>query len=214
MAEDECILALDEGIIETVDLSEENLASTKERLAGELGGMLPYLIIIFCFTGSMYPAIDLAAGEKERGTMQTLLCAPVSPVEIVTGKFFAVWITSLIAAFANIVSLGTTVMRILPGESISVSPAALLLAFAMLLPVTFFITAVFLAGRLFGPMPASAIGFATLTPPRYRVRSPRADRACQARIPDSAGRAHPPVAGHRRTTTSTGRSSAQTPSSV
>jgi len=43
------------------------------------------------------------------------------------------------------VSLGVTVMRILPGDAISVSPSTLLLAFAMLLPVTLFITAIFLA---------------------------------------------------------------------
>ena len=34
--------------------------------------------ILLCFTGAMYPAIDLTAGEKERGTMETLLCSPVS----------------------------------------------------------------------------------------------------------------------------------------
>ena len=67
--------------------------------------------------GGFYPAIDLTAGEKERGTMQTLLCAPVSPVEIVAGKYLAVWVTSLIAALANVVSLGTTVARILPVSS-------------------------------------------------------------------------------------------------
>jgi sodium transport system permease protein len=81
--------------------------------------------------------------------MQTLLCAPVSPIEIVTGKYLAVWVTSLIAALANVVSLGTTVMRILPVSSISISLPTLALAFAMLLPVTLFITAVFLAVAAF-----------------------------------------------------------------
>lgn len=56
---------LDPDIIETVRIQKQNLATEKEKLADVLGGLLPYLFIIFCFMGSMYPAIDLAAGEKE-----------------------------------------------------------------------------------------------------------------------------------------------------
>ena len=80
-------LDLDIAIIETVDVTEMNLATSKEKVADVIGGFLPYLFILFCFMGSMYTAIDLAAGEKERGTLETLLTSPVSRFHILLGKF-------------------------------------------------------------------------------------------------------------------------------
>jgi sodium transport system permease protein len=71
-------LKIDESVMKVVNLRQENIASAKEKIAGVIGGFLPYLFIIFCFLGSMYPAIDLAAGEKERGTLETLLTSPAS----------------------------------------------------------------------------------------------------------------------------------------
>jgi sodium transport system permease protein len=149
VSERERTLGLVKGFSLGLDIRAANVAQEARRSGQILGLFLPFLLVTMSLLGGFYPAIDLTAGEKERGTMQTLLCAPVSPAEIVTGKYIAVWVTSLIAAFANVVSLGTTVMRILPGDSISVSPSTLLLAFAMLLPVTLFITAVFLAVAAF-----------------------------------------------------------------
>ena len=149
VAERERALGLVGGFALGLDIRATNVAPEARRSGQILGLFLPFLLVTMSLLGGFYPAIDLTAGEKERGTMQTLLCAPVSPIEIVTGKYIAVWVTSLIAALANVVSLGATVMRILPGDAISVSPSTLLLAFAMLLPVTLFITAVFLAVAAF-----------------------------------------------------------------
>ena len=149
VAERERARGLAEGFALGLDVRATNVAHEARQSGQMLGLFLPFLLVTMSLLGGFYPAIDLTAGEKERGTMQTLLCAPVSPVEIVTGKYLAVWVTSLIAALANIVSLGTTVMRILPVSSISVSLSTLALAFAMLLPVTLFITAVFLAVAAF-----------------------------------------------------------------
>lgn len=132
-----------------LDVQETNVAPENRRAGQILGLFLPFLLVTMSLLGGFYPAIDLTAGEKERGTMQTLLCAPVSSLEIVTGKYLAVWVTSLIAAFANVVSLGATMMRILPGDSISMAPSTFAMAFVMLLPVTLFITAVFLAVATF-----------------------------------------------------------------
>jgi sodium transport system permease protein len=62
------------------------LTRPDEILGRMMGGLLPYILIIFCFLGCMYPALDLGAGEKERGTMETLLTAPASRIEIVLGS--------------------------------------------------------------------------------------------------------------------------------
>ena len=81
-------------------------AAPPEKVGGALvGGLVPYIIIILCFTGAMYPGIDLTAGEKERGTMETLLCSPVARLDIVLGKFLLVLTGSLAAMFFSIVSM-------------------------------------------------------------------------------------------------------------
>ncbi|MBI3886449.1 MAG: ABC transporter permease [Opitutae bacterium] len=84
-------------------------AAPPEKVGGNLvGGFVPYLIIILCFTGAMYPAMDLTAGEKERGTMETLLCSPVPRVDIVLGKFLMVLTGSVSAMVFMLLSMGTT----------------------------------------------------------------------------------------------------------
>ena len=86
----------------------ENVAPP-EKVGGNLfGGIVPYLIIILCFSGAMYPAMDLTAGEKERGTMETLLCSPVARVDIVMGKFLMVLTGSLSAMCFMLLSMGTS----------------------------------------------------------------------------------------------------------
>ncbi|MDB5308924.1 MAG: family transporter protein [Gemmataceae bacterium] len=68
--------------------------STEKKLADELRDVLvkviPLLLVMWVLTGSIYPAIDMTAGEKERGTMETLLISPAERSEIVAGKFLAV----------------------------------------------------------------------------------------------------------------------------
>lgn len=68
--------------------------STEKKLADELRDVLvkviPFLLVMWMLTGSIYPAIDMTAGEKERGTMETLLISPAERTEIVAGKFLAV----------------------------------------------------------------------------------------------------------------------------
>jgi sodium transport system permease protein len=90
------------------DFRRENVAPP-EKVGGALfGGIVPYLIIILCFSGAMYPAMDLTAGEKERGTMETLLCSPVARVDIVLGKFLMVLTGSLSAMGFMLLSMGAT----------------------------------------------------------------------------------------------------------
>ena len=89
------------------EFKRENVAPEKE--AGNIfGGIVPYLIIILCFTGAMYPAMDLTAGEKERGTMETLLCSPVARSHIVLGKFLLVLTGSLSAVAFSLTSMALT----------------------------------------------------------------------------------------------------------
>ncbi len=65
----------------------------EKKAADDLRDMLvmviPFLLVMWMLTGSIYPAIDMTAGEKERGTMETLLISPAERTEIVVGKFLA-----------------------------------------------------------------------------------------------------------------------------
>ncbi|MBM83532.1 MAG: CPBP family intramembrane metalloprotease domain-containing protein [Planctomycetaceae bacterium] len=93
--------------------------------------LFPALLVIMAVTGAFYPAVDLAAGEKERGTMETLLICPASRSEIVLGKFFTVMLFSISTALLNIVSLGLTGQYM---ASIGINSTSALSSIAITLP--------------------------------------------------------------------------------
>ena len=93
------------AILEPFEVNRENVAPMQKMVGEKLGMMLPYLIIIMCFMGAMYPAIDLTAGEKERGTLETLLVSPAARIEFVMGKYMVVVFTGLVAALLSLGSL-------------------------------------------------------------------------------------------------------------
>jgi sodium transport system permease protein len=137
---------LAEGFSRALEISSRNIAPPRRQTGQFLGILLPFVVIMLSATGSMYAAIDLTAGEKDRGTMQTLMCAPLHSAEIVCGKFLAVWVVGLISSLANTVSMAATLTRVIaPMGIVNLSASTYLLTFIMLLPVTFTITAFFLA---------------------------------------------------------------------
>ncbi len=70
--------------------------------------VLPFVVLIWSLTGAFYPAIDLCAGEKERGTLETLLCSPAERSEIVWGKLLTVIAFSVSTSLLNLFSMGLT----------------------------------------------------------------------------------------------------------
>lgn len=99
---------LPESLPTPIHIEEFDLAA-KEQLSANLWSKLfPALLVIMALTGAFYPAIDLCAGEKERGTMETLLICPASRTEIVLGKFLTVFLFSVTTALLNLSSLGFT----------------------------------------------------------------------------------------------------------
>ena len=70
--------------------------------------ILPFVLLVWALTGAFYPAIDLCAGEKERGTLETLLCSPARRREIVWGKLLTVMCFSIGTALLNLASMHTT----------------------------------------------------------------------------------------------------------
>jgi sodium transport system permease protein len=99
---------LPESLMKPFDVHQQNVVSA-EKVAGETyGGIIPYLAILMCMTGAMYPAMDLTAGEKERGTMETILSSPVKRTHLVFGKFLLVLTASLATATLSVISMGAS----------------------------------------------------------------------------------------------------------
>lgn len=93
--------------------------------------LLPFVVLIWALTGAFYPAIDLCAGEKERGTLETLLCSPARRLEIVWGKLLTVICFSLGTALLNLMSMYVTASMVI-GRMASLPNAAISAAIAPL----------------------------------------------------------------------------------
>ncbi|MCE9533175.1 MAG: ABC transporter permease [Planctomycetes bacterium] len=94
--------------LEVVDPQESKpiVAKTVTELRDLLVKFFPFLLVMWTMAGALHPAIDLTAGEKERGTMETLLISPAERSEIVAGKFIAVWVFSYLSALWNAILMG------------------------------------------------------------------------------------------------------------
>lgn len=100
-------LSLDEDeIMHPVHYKSENMSSNEQTMGNIMGQMLPMMIIVSIMMGAMYPAIDVTAGERERGTLETLLTLPVSNFELIMSKFLAVSVIACVSAFLNVLSMG------------------------------------------------------------------------------------------------------------
>lgn len=109
---------LPESAARPFEVTEHDVADKGHRDAAVWGKLLPFLVLIWALTGAFYPAVDLCAGEKERGTLETLLSSPAQRSEIVWGKLLTIMVFSMVTAVLNLLSMGITgsfVMQVLPG---------------------------------------------------------------------------------------------------
>ncbi|HPK86625.1 MAG TPA: ABC transporter permease subunit [Atribacterota bacterium] len=96
-----------------------DLAPQEKKVGFLLGSILPHFIIILIFVGAMHSAVDITAGEKERGTMATLLVSQLSRLEIVLGKYFSVMTISAVSMFLGLIGLSIALLvpALLLGET-------------------------------------------------------------------------------------------------
>src|SRR5262249_4151797 len=139
------------GFDDPVKIEDPQRAKPTEELAAEglfdlLVRVFPFLLVMWSLAGALYPAVDLCAGEKERGTMETLLISPASREEIVWGKFLTIWVFSGMTALLNLFSMALTTSRfsgMLTHEVLR--PAAILWSILLLLPLSAFFSALCLS---------------------------------------------------------------------
>ena len=86
-------------------IQDRDLAASASKQAMVWSKILPFVMLIWALTGAFYPAIDSCAGEKERGTLETLLCSPAARSEIVVGKMLNVMTFSAASSMLNLLSM-------------------------------------------------------------------------------------------------------------
>ncbi|MCL4305901.1 ABC transporter permease subunit [bacterium] len=135
------LFGLDSSFVDPLTFESVDVATEQQAAGSALGRFLGYFLIIMTLSGAFYAAIDLTAGEKERGTLETLLVSPASRRQLVYGKFLATVTTAIITALLNLVSMGFTTMYAFrmfgesAGMSFSVSLPSLLLVLVVMIPI-------------------------------------------------------------------------------
>lgn len=149
------MMHLKEEFIRPLILQTENVASPQKVTGSLLGVLLPYLIVILIFVGAMHTAVDITAGEKERGTITTLLVSQINRLEIVLGKCFAVMLISFISMILGLIGLtlaflsGTSIMGGIEGVEFGISFYTIFLLFLVLLPLVGLASAVLIMVGIF-----------------------------------------------------------------
>ena len=137
-------------------LQPHDVAERRQQQALMWSKILPFVLFIWALTGAFYPAVDLCAGEKERGTLETLLSSPAARIEIVWGKLLTVMTFSLATALLNLTSMGMTARFVMAqlstmpfanvGEGLALPPVpSLLWLVAALIPMSALFSALCLA---------------------------------------------------------------------
>ena len=135
------------AVARPISVESADVADPKHRGASMWSKVLPVLLLLWALTGAFYPAIDLCAGEKERGTLETLLSSPAQRSEIVVGKLITIMLFSMVTAALNLLSMGITgwmVVERLPGFGLPPVTAVFALAVA-LVPISALFSALCLA---------------------------------------------------------------------
>ncbi len=150
---------LPQGVATPVAFEAEDIAPEESQAAEFWASMIPIMLLLWTLSGAFYPAVDLCAGEKERGTLETLLCGPAKRVEIVTGKLLTVMVFSFATSLANLVAIAFTgvymVAKVMPVGSdlhnkLGVFPGwSILWSLVVLIPLVAMFSALALAAATF-----------------------------------------------------------------
>jgi len=174
---------LAETVLKPFEVKRENVAPEEKVSGAVFGGLIGYMVILLCMTGAMYPAMDLTAGEKERGTMETILSSPISRMHLVLGKFFLILTAALGTAALSVLSMGVSFSALnhYAGQTaggraaaaeflLKLGPKAVISVFLMALPVAVLFSATLMTIALFAKTYKEAQSY--LTPMTFVVIIP------------------------------------------
>jgi len=110
-----------------------------------LAGILPLILILMTITGAVYPAIDLTAGERERGTMEAMIATPAPRFLLLLSKYVAVVTVAVLTALANLLACWITLSIGGLGRALLGEKGLSLLAIVQILPLLVIFAAFFSA---------------------------------------------------------------------
>lgn len=138
-----------------------DIAEETSKRAAIWSRILPFVVLVWALTGAFYPAIDLCAGEKERGTLETLLSSPAQRSEIVWGKLLTVMTFSMTTSLLNLASLaGTGGFVISRMQQMNAASGGLELGPPPLVPLAWLIVALVPLSALFSALSLAVAAFA------------------------------------------------------
>lgn len=143
-------VGIDPDVLLPFQWSDTDIAPERTREAAFWSKLLPFIMLVWAMTGAFYPAIDLVAGEKERGTLETLLCSPALRSEIVWGKLGAVASFSMLTALLNAGSMLLTSSLVF--QHIDVGGASSMLGAPPLVPMLWLFVALVPLSCLFSAL--------------------------------------------------------------
>ena len=108
---------LEEQFLQPLVQKSIDSATESESMGMSLGGSIGMLLITTVLLGAFYPAVDITTGEKERGTLETLLTLPVTNFQMIMSKYIAVSMFACATAILSIVALGGSVLFLVFGVS-------------------------------------------------------------------------------------------------
>jgi len=125
-------------LAEPLKLEIKNAADTALEVGKVIGMMLPYMLMIMMYTGSMQHGIYATAGEKERNTLLSLMATRLPRIQIILGKLIYIFSIGVISALLNLLSLGVSI-PLMGGGSANSLQAMAAIANPMTLGLTFLI---------------------------------------------------------------------------
>ncbi|MCF7792705.1 MAG: ABC transporter permease subunit [Candidatus Cloacimonetes bacterium] len=137
-------------ILDAVNVLEDNIAPPEKMIGFALGKFLPYLLIILTVSGASVIASDLVAGEKERGTLETILVSAARRNELVVGKYLTIITISIITVLCNLFSMYFSFSHIISQAGAEVTNIQLplgnfALILILMLPLITFFSAILLS---------------------------------------------------------------------
>lgn len=135
----------------TVNTDNPHMIIQDESKAGGkmLGTLLPYFVTILLFAGAMGIGTDMVAGEKERGTMASLLVSPIKRSSIVLGKVFSLMIISGVSSIVYVGAMVAFMPQMMSGMSgkelglnLTLSPKQVVMLGALLISIAFLYSAI------------------------------------------------------------------------
>jgi sodium transport system permease protein len=125
-------------LAEPVKLDVKNAADSALEIGKFMGRLLPYMLMIMMYTGSMQHGIYATAGEKERHTLLSLMATRLPRNQIILGKLLYIFCMGVIAALLNLLSMGISI-AFMGGGSAGSMQAMAAIANPMTLGLTFMI---------------------------------------------------------------------------